>query len=314
MDRRFLTVLGVSLVFALVVSSIFYQMVGKAGPTQQSQVKTDLKDLVVAVKPISVGVIIKPDDVKLTKVSTDAFPKGGFGKVEEVVSRPVISNILQDEPIIEGRLALRGNQGLPSLIPVGMRAVPIRVNEVVGVAGFVMPGMKVDVLTTGRPPSGEGTVTTTVLQNMQVLSAGQAIQADSRGQPINATTVTLLCTPEQAETLTLAGSEGRIQLILRNGNDNELSKTAGREVGQLFGGYTKAPSSKLKMTNNSSNNSVDDNTVAPVRRPKPVVRRQVQADPVPMALAPPPPPPPPSEIVEFRGNIKTIGTVAPRAN
>ena len=308
MDRRFLTVLGVSLVFALVVSSIFYQMVGKAGPSQQSQTKSDLRDLVVAVKPISVGVIIKPDDVKLTKVSVDSFPKGAFTKVEEVVSRPVVSNILQDEPIIEGRLAQRGNQGLPSLIPVGMRAVTIRVNEVVGVAGFVMPGMKVDVLTTGRPPSGEGTVTATVLQNMQVLSAGQAIQADSRGQPINANTVTLLCTPEQAETLTLAGNEGRIQLILRNGNDNEVTKTAGREVNQLFNGYTKAP--KVKAAN-------EDNTAMPPPRPKPIVRRQVQvaaADPAPVAPALPPPPPPPTEIIEFRGNIKTVGTVAPRAN
>ena len=306
MDRRFLTVLGVSLVFALVVSGIFYQMLGKASPSQPSQVKSDLKDLVVALKPISIGVIIKPDDVKLVKVNTESFPKGAFSKVEDVVSRPVTSNILQDEPILEGRLAQRGNLGLPSLIPVGMRGVTIRVNEVVGVAGFVMPGMKVDVLLTGRPPGSEGMVTTTVLQNMQVLSAGQAIQADSRGQTINANTVTLLCTPEQAETLTLAGNESRIQLVLRNGTDTDVAKTGGRELSQLYGSYVKAAKPKAVAAASDE---------GPPVRPKPIVRKPVaEAVPAPVAAPPPPPPPPPSEIIEFRGNVKTIGTVAPRQN
>src|SRR4029077_17493732 len=127
----------------------------------------------------------------------------------------VISNMLLEEPIMEGRLAPKGSGlGLAPTIPVGMRAVTVRVHDVAGVAGFVLPGMRVDVLVTGRPPNAEGTITNTVLQNMLVLAAAQTIQADSRGQAIQAPTVTILATPDQAETLTLANSEGRIQLVL----------------------------------------------------------------------------------------------------
>ncbi|MCX6625543.1 MAG: Flp pilus assembly protein CpaB, partial [Acidobacteria bacterium] len=234
MDRRFLTVLGVSLLFALVVSSIFYQMTAKGSSKKADN--SDLRDIVVAAKPLGVGGTIKPDDVKTNKVPIDRFPKGGFSKVEEVLERPIVSNILVDEPVLEGRLAARGaGIGLAPIIPVGMRAVPVRVNDVSGVAGFVLPGMRVDVLVTGHPPNYNGTVTTTVLQNILVLSAGQVIQADPRGQNINATTVTMLVSPAQAEVLTLSGSEGRIQLVLRNGGDQDISKTPGHDVTELYG-------------------------------------------------------------------------------
>jgi len=99
----------------------------------------------------------------------------------------------------------------------------------------------VDVLVTGHPPSGDGDMTSTVLQNMLVLSAGQTIQPDARGQAIQAPTVTLLATPEQAETLTLANADGRIQLILRNSSDQGMEKTAGRVVSELYGGARFAP-------------------------------------------------------------------------
>ena len=191
MDRRFLTVLGVSLVFALVVSSIFYQMSARAGGGSKKTEQDSLVDVVIAAKPLSVGISVKPDDVKVVKVPAGGFPKGAFGKVEEVIDRPVISNILLDEPILDGRLAARGaGMGLAPVIPVGMRAVSVRVNEVVGVAGFVLPFMHVDVLVTGRPPgdTNSNSMTTTVLQDITVLSAGQTIQhcclilADDSGQ------------------------------------------------------------------------------------------------------------------------------------
>src|SRR5579883_1386381 len=221
MDRRFLTVLGVSLVFALVVSSVFYQMTARSGGP--AKVDTTQKDIVVATHPLTVGVMIKPADVKIAKIAADAFPKGGFSKVEEVLDRPVISNILIDEPISEGRLAAKGSGlGLAPTIPVGMRAVTIRMNDIANVAGFVLPGMHVDVLVTGHPPGAEGDVTTTVLQNMLVLSAGTTMQPDARGQPVQAPSVTLLAKPEDAELLTLAGNDGRIQLVLRNSSDQEV--------------------------------------------------------------------------------------------
>src|SRR5271154_7045101 len=245
MDRRFLTVLGVSLLFALVISSVFYQMTARAGSPKKTET-TDLRDIVVAARPLSVGTTVKPADIKLGKMPTSAFPKGAFTKPEEVIDRPLVSNILMDEPILEGRLAARGSGlGLAPTIPVGMRGVTVRVNDVAGVAGFVLPGMKVDVLVTGHPPNSEGTMTSTCLQNMLVLSAGQTMTPDSRGQTIQAPTVTLLVDPEQAETLTLANSEGRIQLVLRNSSDQTIEKTAGRFVSELYGSQRKqAPTPK----------------------------------------------------------------------
>ncbi|HSW50820.1 MAG TPA: Flp pilus assembly protein CpaB, partial [Bryobacteraceae bacterium] len=199
--------------------------------------------------------------------------------IEEVVGRPVVSNILLDEPVIAGRLAERGSGfGLAPVIPPGMRAVAVKVNEVVGVAGFVLPGMRVDVLVTVRPPGDTGARTSTILQNVPVVSAGQQIQADSSGNAVNAPVVTLLVTPEQAEILTLAGNEGRIQLVLRNSADLALSKPPGRGMTELYG-------------------------QRPVEKPPAPVRRPVAQV---VAAPPPAPPPPPDEIVVIRGTERSV--------
>jgi pilus assembly protein CpaB len=287
MDRRFLTVLGVSLLFALVISSVFYQMTARAGSPKKVEA-TDLRDIVLAARPLSVGTTVKPADIKIGKMPTSAFPKGAFAKAEEVIDRPVISNVLMDEPILEGRLAARGSGlGLAPTIPVGMRAVTVRVNDVTGIAGFVLPGMRVDVLVTGHPPNAEGSVTTTPLQNMLVLSAGTVMQPDARGQAMPAANVTLLATPEQAETLTLANADTRIQLVLRNGSDQTIEKTPGREIGELYG--DRATHKKAKED------------TAPRPRSRPVT--------VAAAAPPPPPPPPPDQIVVIRGTQKSVEIV-----
>src|SRR6185436_7354000 len=189
----------------------------------------------------------------------------------------------------EGRLAPRGSgAGLAPIIPTGMRAVTVRVTDVAGVAGFVLPGLRVDVLVTGHPPGSDTSLTTTVLQNMLVLSAGQTIQPDGRGQAINTPTVTLLATPDQAETLTLAGNQGSLQLILRNGSDQAIEKTSGSGLAELFGGRSKPVVIER----------------APQRpRPAPVVVTPV--------VAPPPPPPPPPEVIVIRGNTRTVERVGP---
>lgn len=287
MDRRFLTVLGVSLLFALVISSVFYQMTARAGSPKKAE-PSDLRDVVLAVRPLAVGTTIKPADIKIGKVPAAAFPKGAFSKPEEVIDRPVISNILVDEPVLEGRLAARGSGlGLAPVIPVGMRAVTVRVNDVTGISGFVLPGMRVDVLVTGHPPNSDMSVTATPvqLQNLLVLSAGTVMQPDTRGQAMPAQTVTLLGTPEQAETLTLASSDTRIQLVLRNGSDETITKTPGQDVGELYGDRA----AHKKATDNA----------APRPRPRPVV----------VAAAPPPPPPPPDQIVVIRGTQKSVEVV-----
>src|SRR6202035_5118731 len=109
MDRRFLTVLGVSLVFALLVSSVFYQMTARSSGPGRKPEATDTRDMVVTTRPLGVGVIVKPADVKIAKITTEGFPKGAFSKVEEVLARPVISNMLLEEPVMEGRLATKAS-------------------------------------------------------------------------------------------------------------------------------------------------------------------------------------------------------------
>jgi pilus assembly protein CpaB len=270
-------------------------MTAHSGGPAKSDV-TNQRDIVVATRPLGVGVMVKPPDVKIAKIAAESFPKGAFQKVEEVLDRPVISNIMLDEALLEGRLAVKGSGlGLAPTIPVGMRAVSVRVNDVAGVAGFVLPGMHVDVLVTGRPPESNGDVTTTCLQNVLVLSAGQTIQADARGQPIQSPTVTLLATPEQAETLTLAGNQGHIQLVLRNSSDQTIEKTTGRYATELYGGAHRQTPTKAEAP------------AAPRPRPRPVV--VVQAAPPPPPPAAPAPPPPPDQVVVFRGNVRTVETL-----
>lgn len=301
MDRRFLTVLGVSLVFALVVSSVFWQMTARSSSPEAPAPSQEV-DVVVAARPLGIGVMIKTPDIKLAKVPANAIPKGAFTKVEEVLDRPVVSNVLLDEPILEGRLAAKGSGlGLAPTIPVGMRAVTVRVNDVAGVAGFVLPGMHVDVLVTGNPPNSESgnTMTNTVLQNMLVLSAGKELQADARGNAMPTPTVTLMGTPAEAETLTLANNSGQIQLVLRNSSDQAVADTSGSFVSELYGGH-KRP----KVTSEAA--------PAPTPRPR-VARSEPRSEaPVQTAIAPPPPPPPPAappEVIMIRGTQRTVEVV-----
>lgn len=291
MDRRFLTVLGVSLLFALVISTVFYQMTARAGAGgKRTAEPTDVRDIVVAVKPLGVGATVRPTDIRIAKMPAAAFPKGAFSKPDEVIDRPVTASILMDEPILEGRLAVRGSGvGLAPMIPVGFRAVSVRVNDVAGVAGFVLPGMRVDVLVTGRPPEANGTVTATCLQNVLVLSAGTTMQTDGKGAAIQAPTVTLLADPKDAETLTLANSEGHIQLILRNGSDQVTVKTPGHDISELYGLHSPHPKP-----------SEDERSQR--ARMQPVVR-----------VAPPPPPPPPDQIVVIRGTQKSVEVIGARS-
>jgi pilus assembly protein CpaB len=146
---------------------------------------------------------------------------------------------------LSGRLASRGaGAGLASTIPMGMRAVAIRVNEVVGLAGFVLPGMRVDVLMAGNIPvveSRAGTLCRTILQNIEVLSAGQKMEKTADGKPESAEVVNLLVTPDQAEILNLASSETKVQLVLRNPLDTKTEATQGTSIARLFGVSETAP-------------------------------------------------------------------------
>jgi pilus assembly protein CpaB len=235
-DRRFWFVLAASLGWGFLVAAAFFRVAGGGGRAHaESQ-----KQVVVAAKALPAGATIDRASVKLRNLPESAVPTNGFAKVEDVLDRPVISPIQPDEPVVEARIAAKGSgMGLAPLIPPGKRAISVRVNDVVGVSGFVLPGMRVDVLVTGRPPNQQDTVTRTVLQNISVLSAGQTIQTDGKSQSMVVPVVTLLVDPQEAEALTLANIEGHIQLVLRNSTDDKRAATSGRQLHDLYGTVPK---------------------------------------------------------------------------
>jgi len=216
---------------------------------------------------------------------------GTYSRIEDVLERPVISAIQPDEPVVEARLAAKGSGlGLAPLIPSGMRAISVRVNDVVGVAGFILPGMRVDVLVTGRPPNQNETVTRTVLQNVAVLSVGQTIQTDGKSQSILAPVVTLLVNPSEAEALTLSNNEGKIQLVLRNSTDRQTAATRGRQLRDLYG--VAAPVEAVP-------------SLPSAERRAPVPAR-VRAEAHRTAAAVPAASPARSEMILIHGNVKKI--------
>jgi pilus assembly protein CpaB len=200
----------------------------KAGPTVQ---------LIVAARQLDPGTMIRDGDVHQVDWP-NALPKGAIVNKQDIVGRGVIATVFEGEPFVDTRLAAKGaGAGFAASIPAGMRAVAVHVNEVVGVAGFVVPGMRVDILITGNPPgdASQGTRVKTLLQNIEVLSAGQNFQHDAEGKPVTVPVVNLLVTPDQAELLSLAGNETKIQLVLRNPLDTKVNETRGTAVGELFG-------------------------------------------------------------------------------
>jgi pilus assembly protein CpaB len=288
LDRRFAIIVAVSLVWGMIVSLLFYRMAaGSRAPAVE-------KTLVVAAEPLSPGASIGAEAVKTIRVPENLFPKGGYSRAEDVVGRPVISSIQPDEPVVESRLAARGSGfGVAPMIPTGMRAASVRVNDVAGVAGFVLPGMRVDVLVTGKPPGADDTFTSTVLQNVTVLSAGQAIEADGKSQSMSVPVVTLLVDPSQAESLTLAASEGHIQLVLRNSSDQKVAETRGRQLRELYAHATPVPA--VVAEHAPRLRTAEVRVVAPLP-PRPA--------PAPVA----PPPPEVRTVILLHGNQKTVET------
>jgi pilus assembly protein CpaB len=195
--------------------------------------------IVLAAKPLGVGMTIQDADVKLIDWPGGVMPVGFIGSVKEAVGRGVITPIAENEPLLAAKLSTKdAGAGLQVAIRDGMRALSVRVDEVVGVAGFVLPGTRVDVLITLNPNAALNrpeSISRTILQNIQVLASGQVTQPDQDGKPIKVSVVTLLVTPDQAELLTLAAQEGRIQMTLRNTLDTTAIKTAGASVRELGG-------------------------------------------------------------------------------
>ena len=242
MNRRLVAVF----IFALVVASLTSFAAYRLILTQMSKPahRQATEKLVVAARDLQVGELIRDPDLKEIPWS-GPVPEHTITSRQDAAGRGVIAPIYENEPILDRRLAPKGaGAGMAATIPVGMRAVALRVNEVVGLAGFVLPGMRVDVLIAGNAPGNEqnqtGTLCKTVLQNIEVLSAGQKIEKSVEGKPESAQVVNLLVTPDQAEILNLASDETKVQLVLRNPLDTKEQKTTGVSVASLFGQSVKA--------------------------------------------------------------------------
>lgn len=201
-------------------------------------VSVPTKKVVVANSDLSLGTELKPDDLKTLDWPAGAVPEGSFEDASALVGRGMIASVVRNEPILPGKLASKeAGAGLPPIIPAGKRAVSVRVNEVIGVAGYVLPGTRVDVVATHSPNGrSEDTMSKVVLSNVEVLTAGTRLEQDNKdGKPMQVTVVTLLVTPDESERLTLSSTEGKIHLALRNPLDVESPETPGIKPGLLMG-------------------------------------------------------------------------------
>jgi pilus assembly protein CpaB len=245
MNRRLLTVLLIAFVIALGCSYIVYRLVGNR---IMAAAQPKASSVIVAANDVKLGSILKSSDLTTTQM-VGPLPKGAIVKPENAVGRGVISDLYQGEPILDSRLAAPGSGGgLAATIRAGMRACAVKVDEVVGVAGFVTPGMRVDVLISGTPPGpnsmNDGPKVKTLLQNIEVLSAGTDIQKDNEGKPQQVQVVNLLVNPEQAELLSLASNQTKIQLVLRNPLDTEETHPPGSGMNVLFSDINTTPKVK----------------------------------------------------------------------
>jgi pilus assembly protein CpaB len=252
MNRRLVTILLAAFVVAALCSVLVYRLVGMRIAAAKPQPSTRV---VAAATDIKIGTVLSAPDLTTIQVMGTP-PKNAILDAKNAIGRGVTSSLYAGEPILESRLAPVGSGGgLAATIKDGMRAIAVRVDQVVGVAGFVLPGMRVDVLISGVPPttggggggSNNNTQVRTVLQNIEVLSAGTDIQKDAEGKPQQVQVVNLLVTPEQAQVMALASNETRIQLVLRNPLDTKVAPVQGTAMTNLFLDQN-APASKPKLT------------------------------------------------------------------
>jgi|SRR5580700_1061847 pilus assembly protein CpaB len=239
MNRTRLLMIGaLALALGAFVSLFVYRNLQGRGPATSAPGA----DVVVAADDIQVGARVEDHDVRIARFPASGLPAGFYAKKSQVLDRGVIIPISRGEFILPSKLAPENaGAGLPSLIPPGMRAVSVRVNEVVSNAGFVGPGTRVDVLLTGTPNGSTESQTTTVLENVAVIASGHNLERNAAGEAQNTAVVTLLASPEDAERLTLASSVGKIQLSLRNPLDTHQDPVDAANARGLYKGGTPPP-------------------------------------------------------------------------
>ena len=246
---RFFLVLALALVAGGTFAFGTYQYM-QAAPAAATTGNVKTVSVLVAASDMDLGAEVRREDLRAIQWPADAVPMGAFSNPDDVVGRGLIQPVAQNEVFLPVKLAAKeAGAGLPPIIPEGYRALSVRVNDVVGVAGYVLPGTRVDVVATVNPTQRpEDVQTKVILTNVQVLTAGTKIERDeAEGKPLAVSVVTLLVDPGQAERLTLASTEGKIQLALRNPTDKTAPSTGGIRPGALMaGGGSYAPRPVLK--------------------------------------------------------------------
>jgi pilus assembly protein CpaB len=242
-NKRFLFVLVGATAFGLVAAVAVSRYLSNA-----QALTRDMRKVVVAKVDIPLGSKLVAEQLTTVQLPTDGIPDGSFEATDKVVGRVVTVNIPAREPVTDFKLAPEGSAaGLSAVIPEGYRAMTVKVDDVVGVAGFARPGSLVDVVVVIQPSdsrtSDQGPVSKIVLQNIKVLASGQNIDQPKNGdrdaQQVKA--VTLQVTPEEAEKLALASTEGKLQLVMRNSIDQDDEQTKGVDKQTLLGGEHAAP-------------------------------------------------------------------------
>ncbi|HKV04592.1 MAG TPA: Flp pilus assembly protein CpaB [Candidatus Acidoferrales bacterium] len=216
-------------VVAGVITFVMYKLRGSAS-------HPELTKVVAASHDLTAGVVLTAQDLRTVDWPASVALPGSFTKVDQVVDHPLLHAVGAKEPVLDRDLAAQGSGlGLSGRIPTGMRATSVRSNEIVGVAGFLYPGSHVDVLATLVVPGTTVPVTETILQDVEVLTAGERIEPDPQGKPQTVNVVTLLVSSEDSQRLLLASTQGTIQFVLRNSGDQSKVFVPATSLSQLAG-------------------------------------------------------------------------------
>ena len=268
--KRIYTVLLLAMTVGAIFAFSTYRYV-QATPERGASAK--MTPVVVAASSLDLGAALRAEDLRTINWPSEAVPTGTFSNPQELVGRGLIQPVSQNEPLMPAKLAPVGaGAGLPPMIPDGMRAVSVRVNDVIGVAGYVLPGSKVDVLVTVSPTNQSTDMTSKViLNNVTVLTAGTRIERDVEkdNKPVSVSVVTLLVDPLQSEALTLASTEGKIQLALRNPLDKTMPPTPGIRPAILLG-QSAAPRAAVAVGRVASRTPAPASNMAPTVAPEPL--------------------------------------------
>jgi pilus assembly protein CpaB len=231
--RRLGLALAAALVISLGVTSVFYVRITRA----QAGARPQIRRVVAAKIALQPGTPVAAENLTEIDWPKNVALDGLIEKKEDVAGHVLGYAVAANEPVLRRDLAASTSLGLAAKIPDGMRASAVKTNEVMNVAGFILPGSRVDVLVTlrGENNNASTTIARTVLQNVQVLSTGTKMDPDPTGKPENVTVVTLLVTPEQSQKLALAQSQGTIQFVLRNGGDSANPETPAADIADLTG-------------------------------------------------------------------------------